>query len=140
MAVRPGSRNTPACHPNPGQRFSAAPALSSTGRHGEQLVSEHSDRRRGVDGDHAVPEHLHLEQGPALADLAPDRLAPAWRMERMVSAQPGLLRRPIYLQQEHAVEQIQQFVLVAGDAADKHCPVPPGQDLLQPTGQGARRR
>jgi hypothetical protein len=50
----------------------------SRGRHyGEQLVSDHSCRRGGVNGERAMPEHLRLEHGPAIADLAPARLAPA---------------------------------------------------------------
>src|SRR5260221_3191610 len=53
-------------------------------------------------------------------------------MERIVTVQPGLLRRPIDMEQEYAVEQIQHFVLIAGDAADEHRPVLPGQDLLRP--------
>src|SRR6266849_7425785 len=110
----------------------AAERLSRGGHEGEQLVSDHSCRRGGVCGECAMPEHLRLEHGPAIADLAPARLAPAWRMERIVTVQPGLLRRPVDMEQEYAVEQIQHVVLVAGDAADEHRPVLPGQDLLHP--------
>src|SRR5258707_9371950 len=53
-------------------------------------------------------------------------------MERIVTVQPGPLRRPVDMEQEYAVEQIQHFVLIAGAAADAHRPVLPGQDLLHP--------
>src|SRR5258706_3058026 len=110
----------------------AAERLSCGGQEGEQLVSDPSCRRGGVCGECAMPGHLRLEHGPAIADLAPARLAAAWRMERIVTVQPGLLRRPVDMGQEYAVEQIQHVVLVAGAAADEHRPVLPGQDLLHP--------
>ena len=44
----------------------------------------------------AVPEDLRLEHGPAIADLAPARPAPAGRMERIVTVQPGLLLRLLF--------------------------------------------
>lgn len=97
----------------------AAERLSRGSHEGEQLVSDPSCWVGGVYGERAMPEHLRLEHGPATADLASARLAPAWRMERIVTVQPGLLRRPVDMEQEHAVEQIQHFVLVAGDAQMK---------------------
>src|SRR5258707_15065184 len=53
-------------------------------------------------------------------------------MERIVTVQPGPLRRPVDMEQEYAVEQTQHFVLIAGAPADEHRPVLPGQDLLHP--------
>ena len=73
-----------------------------------------------------------LKHGPAIPDLAPARLAATRRIERIVCVQPGPLRRPVDMEQEHPVEQVQQFALVASDAADEHRPVLPGQDLLHP--------
>lgn len=58
----------------------------------EQPIGDHRWRRRRVDGDRAAPEHPRLEHCPAVADLLPARLAAAWRMERVVSVQPRLLR------------------------------------------------
>jgi len=72
----------------------AAERLSRGSHEGEQLVSDPSCWVGGVYGERAMPEHLRLEHGPATADLASARLAPAWRMERIVTVQPGLLRRP----------------------------------------------
>lgn len=104
----------------------------SGGHQGEQLVSDRSWRCGRVDRDRAVPEHLRLEYGPAFPDLLPSRLAATRRIARIVRIQPGLLRLRVDTEQEHPVEQVQQLLLVAGDAADEHRPVMPGQDLFHP--------
>ena len=53
-------------------------------------------------------------------------------MERIVRGEPGLLRRPVDMEQEDPVEQIQEFALVTGDATDEYCPILPGQDFGHP--------
>jgi len=79
-----------------------------------------------------VPEHVRLEHGPASADLLATGLGAAGWVECVVRIKPGLLRNPVDMKQEHPVEQVQQVVLVAGDAADEYCLVLPGQGLLHP--------
>lgn len=50
--------------------------------------------------------------------------------------EPGLLRRPVNMEEEYTVEEIQKFVLVPCDAAAEDCSVMPGQDFLQPGAAG----
>jgi hypothetical protein len=85
---------------------------------------------RAVEGDGAEPEHFRVECGSAIADLLPACLAAAGWMARIVAGEPGLLRRRVDLEQEHALEEIQQLVLVACDATDEHCAFLPGLDFF----------
>ncbi len=96
----------------------------------EEFVSDYGCRRCTVEGDRAVPEHLGLEHGPAVTDLLAARFAAARWMEGIVRQEPGLLCRFINTEQEHAVEKIQKFVLVPGDAADERWFPMPGQDFF----------
>ena len=48
-----------------------------------------------------MPKHLRLEHRSAFADLLPARLAVARRIERIVSLQTRLRRRPVEMEQEH---------------------------------------
>ena len=79
-----------------------------------------------------MPEHLGLECGTACADLLAARFTAARRVLRVVRVQPGLLGRRVNVKKEHLVEQVEQFILVTGNATDEHRLVRAGQDLLQP--------
>lgn len=73
---------------------------------------------------------LRLEHGTAISDFLAAGLAAAWRIEHVVRDESSLLRRLIYLEQEHPIEEVQELVQVQRDAAQEHRSVLLSQQLL----------
>jgi hypothetical protein len=74
---------------------------SGSGHESEEFVGDRGCRRRAVEGDRAVHEHLGLEDGPALTDLLAACFAAAWWMKRVMGHEPGLSNRPFGKQREY---------------------------------------
>ena len=94
----------------------------------EDFAGDHGGRCRAVEDDRAVLKHLSFEYGPARTDLLAPCFAAARWVKYVMRHEPGFLGRPVNTEQEHAVEKLQKFVLVAGDATDENWPAVTSQD------------